>query len=80
MLPLEEVVVEPPPELEELLAEPLLELEDVLPPPDEELELLEEVVLLPPTLTLNELTAKPCPPCQISEPASTSMRYQELLM
>ena len=36
--------------------------------------------LLPPTFTLNELTASPWPPCQISKPASTSMRYHEFEM
>jgi hypothetical protein len=80
--PLELLLVDPLLDpLELLLVDPLLDPLELLlvDPLLDPLELLE--LLLPePTFTLNELTASPCPPCQISKPASTSMRYHALLM
>jgi hypothetical protein len=32
--------------------------------------------VVPPTSTENAFVRRPCPPCQISNPASTSIRYQ----
>jgi hypothetical protein len=77
----------PPPEVvldEELELEELLELEVLLDDEFEELELLEELLeldeleeLLPRVIeNEKELLVKPAPPCQISKPASISIRYQ----
>ena len=41
---------------------------------------LGEWALTPATLTENDLVARPVPPCHISKPASTSIKYHEGLM